>query len=85
DCVNANGGINGRPIEYLVEDDQWNPEVAAQVATKLVKDEEVVALVGNASFVAMGVNAKLYEEQGVMAMASGCAVAECFESKNIVS
>lgn len=85
DCVNANGGINGRPIEYLVEDDQWNPEVAAQVATKLVKDEEVVALVGNASFVEMGVNAKLYEEEGVMAMASGCAVAECFESKNIVS
>lgn len=85
DCVNANGGINGRPIEYLIEDDQWNPEVAAQVATKLVKDEEVVALVGNASFVEMGVNAKLYEEEGVMAMASGCAVAECFESKNIVS
>jgi branched-chain amino acid transport system substrate-binding protein len=24
-CVNENGGINGRPIEYLVEDDQWNP------------------------------------------------------------
>ncbi|WP_170975834.1 ABC transporter substrate-binding protein [Rhizobium sp. FY34] len=46
DCVNANGGINGRPVEYLVEDDQWNPEVAAQVATKLVKDEKVVALVG---------------------------------------
>lgn len=85
DCVNANGGIHGRPIEYLVEDDQWNPEVAAQVATKLVKDEDVVALVGNASFVEMGVNAKLYEEEGVMAMASGCAVAECFESKNIVS
>jgi branched-chain amino acid transport system substrate-binding protein len=85
DCVNANGGINGRPVEYLVEDDQWNPETSAQVATKLVKDEKVVALVGNASFVEMGVNAKLYEEEGVMAMASGCAVAECFESRNIVS
>src|SRR3984957_20433047 len=23
-CVNANGGINGRPIHYSVEDDQWN-------------------------------------------------------------
>lgn len=85
DCVNANGGINGRPIEYLVEDDQWNPEVAAQVATKLVKDKKVVALVGNASFVEMGINAKLYDAENVMAMASGCAVAECFESKNIVS
>lgn len=85
DCVNANGGINGRPIQYLVEDDQWNPEVAAQVAAKLVKDEKVVALVGSASFVEMAVNAKLYEDEGVMSMASGCAVAECFESRNIVS
>jgi branched-chain amino acid transport system substrate-binding protein len=85
DCVNDNGGINGRPIKYIVQDDQWNPEVAAQVATKLVKDEKVLALVGSASFVEMGVNAKLYEQEGVMSMASGCAVAECFESKNIVS
>lgn len=84
-CVNDNGGINGRPIKYLVEDDQWNPEVAGQVATKLVKDEKVVALVASGSFVEMGVNAKLYEEEGVMSMTAACAVAECFESKNIVS
>ncbi|MEI7516764.1 MAG: ABC transporter substrate-binding protein, partial [Betaproteobacteria bacterium] len=37
-CVNANGGINGRPINYTVQDDTWNPEVAAQSASKLVKD-----------------------------------------------
>jgi branched-chain amino acid transport system substrate-binding protein len=84
-CVNENGGVNGRPIQYIVEDDQWNPEVAGQVAAKLVRDDKVVALVGSASFVEMGVNAKLYEDENVMSMASGCAVAECFESKNIVS
>lgn len=28
-CVNENGGINGRPIDYRVENDQWNPELAA--------------------------------------------------------
>ncbi len=84
-CVNENGGINGRPIDYLIEDDQWNPEVAGQVATKLVKDKKVVALVGSGSFVEMGVNAKLYGSEGVMSMASACAVSECFELKNIVS
>ncbi|MDO6965902.1 ABC transporter substrate-binding protein [Rhizobium alvei] len=84
-CVNENGGINGRPVKYMVEDDQWNPEVAGQVAAKLVKDNKVVALVASASFVEMGVNAKLYADENVMSMASGCAVAECFESKNIVS
>lgn len=85
DCVNANGGINGRPIQYLVENDQWNPELAAQAAAKLLKDENVVAIVGNGSFVEMAVNAPTYKEQNIMAMASACAVSECFESSNIVS
>lgn len=84
-CVNANGGINGRPIEYIVENDQWNPELASQVATKLVKDEAVVALVGNGSVVSMAVNASLYRDEDVMVMASGCAISECYESSHIVS
>lgn len=84
-CVNENGGINGRPIEYIVENDQWNPELAGQVASKLVKDEGVVALVGNGSVVSMAVNAALYAEENVMVMASGCAISECYESSNIVS
>lgn len=85
DCVNANGGVAGRPIEYLTENDQWNPETAAQAASKLLKDEKVVAMVGNGSFVEMAVNAPLYKEENVMTMASACAVSECFESSNIVS
>lgn len=84
-CVNDNGGINGRPIEYIVENDQWNPELASQVANKLVVDEGVVALVGNGSVVDMAVNARLYADNNVMAMASGCAISECYESSNIVS
>lgn len=84
-CVNANGGVHGRPIQYMVENDQWNPELAAQAAAKLVKDEKVVAMVGNGSFVEMSVNAPLYKQSNIMAMASACAVSECFESSNIVS
>lgn len=84
-CVNANGGIHGRPIEYRVENDQWNPELAAQAASKLVTDEKVIAMVGNGSFVEMSVNAPTYAKSGIMAMASACAVSECFESSNIVS
>lgn len=36
--VNAKGGILGKQIELLVQDDQCKPEVAANVATKLVSD-----------------------------------------------
>ena len=61
DCVNANGGINGRPIDFQIEDDQWTPDVASQAAAKLVNDEQVVAMVGSSSFVECGVNNPLYE------------------------
>jgi branched-chain amino acid transport system substrate-binding protein len=81
-CVNDNGGINGRPIEYTMADDQWNPEVAAQVATKLVKDRQVVAMVGNSSFVECGVNAKMYAQEGVMVLAGVGVPRECFFAKN---
>lgn len=84
-CVNANGGINGRPIDYRVEDDQWNPEAAAAAAAKLVNDDKAVAMVGNGSFIEMAVNAQTYVDQGIMAMASACAISECFETPNLVS
>ncbi|MCC0073900.1 MAG: ABC transporter substrate-binding protein [Rhodobacter sp.] len=84
-CVNANGGINGRPIDYRVENDQWNPEAAAQAAALLVNDTPTVAMVGNGSFIEMAVNANTYEQAGIMVMASACAISECFETPNIVS
>ena len=47
-CLNANGGVHGRPIKYMVENDQWNPELAAQAASKLVQDQGVIAMVDGA-------------------------------------
>lgn len=81
-CVNENGGINGRPIDYVVADDQWNPETATQVAGKLVRDRKVLALVGNSSFVECGANAKLYEQENVMVIAGAGVPRECFFAKN---
>ena len=83
-CVNANGGIHGRPVEYTILDDQWNPEIAGQVATKLVKDRKVVAMVGSSSFVECGVNAKMYAQEDVMVIAGVGVPRECFFAKNYV-
>jgi branched-chain amino acid transport system substrate-binding protein len=56
--------------------------VAAQVATKLVKDRKVVAMVGNSSFVECGVNGKMYAQEGVMVLAGVGVPRECFFAKN---
>ena len=82
-CVNENGGINGRPIAYSIEDDGWKPEQAAQVAAKLVKDKQVVAMVGSSSFVECGVNEALYEAENVLVVAGVGVPRDCFHAKNI--
>lgn len=44
DKVNAGGGINGKQIELMVEDDVCKPEVATNTATKLVSQGVDVVL-----------------------------------------
>lgn len=44
--INAKGGVLGRPVELLVEDDVCKPEVATNTATKLVS-QNVHAVIGH--------------------------------------
>lgn len=44
--VNAKGGINGRKLELVVEDDQCKPEVATNTASKIVSSS-VNAVIGH--------------------------------------
>ena len=46
DEINKAGGINGRQLQMLFEDDQGQPAQAATVVTKLVNQDRVVALLG---------------------------------------
>jgi branched-chain amino acid transport system substrate-binding protein len=46
DEVNAAGGVLGRKLKVLTEDDQSKPEEAATAATKLISQNGVVALLG---------------------------------------
>jgi branched-chain amino acid transport system substrate-binding protein len=42
--VNAKGGVNGKKVELLIEDDVCKPEVATNIATKLVSQGVDVVL-----------------------------------------
>jgi branched-chain amino acid transport system substrate-binding protein len=44
DCLNADGGVLGRQIEFIPEDDQYAAEKATVNYTKLVQDDKVLAL-----------------------------------------
>jgi len=48
--INQAGGINGRKIDIVIEDDQGSPELAATVVNKLTRQDKVIALIaGGAS------------------------------------
>ncbi|NQY83086.1 MAG: ABC transporter substrate-binding protein [Alphaproteobacteria bacterium] len=49
DMLNAQGGILGRPVEFVVRDTQLKPAVAAAAAKELILKEEVDALIGAVS------------------------------------
>ena len=85
DCVNANGGINGRPIAFHIEDDSWDPAKSAAAAAKLVNDIGVYALVGSGSFVDCTANNKLYEEKDILVVASIGIPRDCFFAPNYAS
>jgi branched-chain amino acid transport system substrate-binding protein len=81
-CVNDNGGINGRPIQLIVENDELNPAKAGAAVTKLVEQDKVVAMTGAFSIIDCPVNGKYYSTKGYNVIVAGVP-AECFGSPNI--
>ena len=77
DCVNDNGGIRGRPIKYILYNEQLNPAQEAALARKLIESDKVVGVVGNTSFAECGVNWKYYKSKGYIVIGAGVQ-AECF-------
>jgi branched-chain amino acid transport system substrate-binding protein len=83
DCVNDNGGINGRPIKYTVADDALNPQRAVAAAAKVVDDAKAVALVGSTSQIDCAVNGPFYAKRKIVALYGTGVPQQCFQAANI--
>jgi len=81
-CVNDNGGIKGRPIQYIQYTEQLNPAQEAALARKLIQSDKVVGIVGNTSFAECGTNWKYYKSKGFVVIGAGVQ-AECFGTPSI--
>lgn len=72
DEVNAAGGVLGRKIELIVEDDQTNPEAGVRAARKLIDVDKVSAIMGTwASSVTTAVAPLCWESKTFLATVSG--------------
>jgi branched-chain amino acid transport system substrate-binding protein len=81
DCVNDNGGIHGRPIQYIAEEEQVDPQQVASLATKLIEQDKVLGIVGSTSLIDCSVNKDYYKQQGYYLIVAGVAQ-DCFTSPN---
>jgi len=83
DCVNDNGGINGRPIDYVVGDDALDPTKTSQLAAGYSADKSVVAMVGDATFVGCDVANVEYKKANLYSITGVGVPQACFQSSNI--
>lgn len=44
--INSEGGINGRPLQLVIADDEGDPTKAAIIAKKFIESDKVVAIIG---------------------------------------
>ena len=44
--INEEGGINGRPLQLVIADDEGDPTKAAIIAKKFIESDRVVAIIG---------------------------------------
>lgn len=68
--VNKNGGINGKQLELVIEDDAGDPRSAALAAQKLAS-HEVIAVIGTYGSAVTEATQNIYDEAGILQIGTG--------------
>jgi len=82
DQINASGGVNGRPIELIVEDDAGVEENTINALQKLINLDNVVAIIGPTRSGNGIAAAPICEEAGVPLVSCAAAWVQLFPEKN---
>ncbi len=65
DYINAQGGVYGRKINFIIGDDHYNPPDTVEVVKKLVEQDKVFAIVGGLGEATHNAVWKYLEEKGI--------------------
>ena len=71
--INDAGGVNGRNIELVVEDDKCAPESGVSAMTKLTSIDKVVAVVGPMCSAAAGASVSIAQSAGIPTLITASA------------
>lgn len=65
DMVNADGGVDGRQIEFEHTDDEFDPAKGAAALTKYIEDDKVFAIVGHFGTPVVAATVDTLKETGI--------------------
>lgn len=68
DQVNKDGGINGKMVELVSEDDEASPTSAAAIANKFAENEDIVGVISSYNSSCMFAQVDVYAEAGLPAI-----------------
>ncbi len=78
--VNTHGGVQGRPVKVIQVDDGGDPGKHAAAVRKLIREDRVVAFIGNIAPFTFSAGVPLLEEAGVPALGGDGADSRWFTS-----
>jgi len=82
ETVNANGGVNGRPIELLVEDSRFDVATATAAYQKLIANDDMVGMMGFNGSSVIAALAPEVDRVGIPVVGPAATTAEGLASPN---
>lgn len=81
DVVNADGGIDGRTVKFLHEDDEFDPVKGKACVTKMVEDEKVFAMVGHFGTPVVGATLEDLKDYGIPSVYFATGIGQLYNDK----
>ena len=81
DMVNEAGGIDGRKIEFLHQDDEFDPAKGLAALEKFVEDEKVFAIVGHFGTPVVGATLENLKEYGIPSVYFATGIGQLFSAQ----
>ena len=79
--INSAGGIDGRKIEFINQDDEFNAEKGIAALEKFVEQDEVFAIVGHFGTPVVGATLDMLKEYGIPAVYFATGIGQLFSEK----
>ncbi|OKH21576.1 amino acid ABC transporter substrate-binding protein [Hydrococcus rivularis NIES-593] len=71
DTINACGGVNGKPVTLIAEDDQTDPAAGAAAMTKLAESDRVAGVIGSFASSVSGAAVDIAIQNKIMLVSPG--------------